>query len=145
MQSAYDELHRNALQTYRKAERDLETHAARKRELQRIGKLIRDGQKLDDDQETSFRKTIKDTLHPSELRELESGKSDAFRFVTKEVDQQRALSRRYLEAEQQDAEGARKLQLVSALAKLANDTRGDTDLAVQQATRTTQKDRGLDL
>jgi len=145
VQSAYDELHRNALQTYRKAERDLETHAARKRELQRIGKLIRDGQKLDDDQETSFRKTIKDTLHPSELRELESGKSDAFRFVTKEVDQQRALSRRYLEAEQQDAEGARKLQLVSALAKLANDTRGDTDLAVQQATRTTQKDRGLDL
>lgn len=146
VQAAYDELHRNALQTYRKAERELETHAARKRELQRIGKLFREGQNLDDQQSASFRRTVKDTLYTSELRELEAGKSDALKYVTKDVDQQWVLSRRYLEAEQREAEGPRKLQLQSALAKLDRDVRGEADLVVQQqAARTAQKDRGLDL
>ncbi len=139
--TAYDELHRNALQPYRKAERDLEAHAAKKRELQRIAKLIREGRRLDTNTEDVFQTTVKDTLHTTELRQLESGRSDAFRFVTDNVDQQRALSRRYLEAEQKDADGPRKLQLSTALAKIDR----DADLAQQQTARATQKDRGLGL
>lgn len=140
VQSAYDDLHRNALQTYRKAERDLETHAARKKELYRIAKLIKEGRKLDTDFEETFRKSVKDTLHTSELRQLEAGKTDVFQHVTKDVNSQRALSRRYLEAELDDAEGARKLQLNTALAKIDR----DTDLAAQEGSKQSRKDRGMD-
>ena len=142
-QIAYDELHRNALQTYRKAERELEAHSNRKRELYRIAKLIREGRRLDRTREDGLRKTVKDTLTSSELRELEAGQSRVFRQVTKDVDQQRALSRRYLEAELQEAEGARKLQLSTALAKIDR----DTDLAAQRASDQARKtkDRGHDL
>ena len=139
-QAAYDDLHRNALQTYRKAERDLEAHAARKRELYRIAKLVREGRRLDQDTEDSFRQKVKDTLHTNELRQLEAGQTDAFKHVTSSVNEQRALSRRYLEAEAQDADGARKLQLSTALAKIDR----DTDLAAQEAARAAHKDRGLD-
>jgi len=142
-QAAYDELHRNALQTYRKAERELEAHSNKKRELYRIAKLIREGRRLDETQENGFRKTVKDTLTSTELRELEAGQSKVFRHVTKDVDQQRALSRRYLEAEIQEAEGARKLQLSTALAKIDR----DADLAAQRASEQARKtkDRGHDL
>lgn len=143
-QAAYDDLHRNALQTYRKAERELEAHAAKKRELHRIAKLIREGRRLDQDTEDSFRQKVKDTLHSTELRQLEAGKTEAFAHVTDSVDEQRALSRRYLEAEAQDAEGARKLQLSTALAKIDR----DTDLAAQEtareAAKAARKSRGLD-
>lgn len=139
-QTAYDDLHRNALQTYRKAERDLEAHALRKKELYRVAKLIREGRRLEDGVEDSFRKTVKQTLHSNELRELEAGHSKAFQHVTKDVDQQRALSRRYLEAEQQDADGVRKLQLSTALAKIDR----DTQLVTERAAQTVSKDRGID-
>ncbi|WP_136661797.1 relaxase/mobilization nuclease domain-containing protein [Nitratireductor sp. XY-223] len=142
-QAAYDELHRNALQTYRKAERELEAHSNRKRELYRIAKLIRDGRRLDQAQEEGLRRTVKETLTSSELRELEAGHSKVFRHVAKDVDHQRALSRRYLEAELQDADGARKLQLNTALAKIDR----DADLAAQRAAEQARnnKNRGLDL
>lgn len=140
-QTAYDDLHRNSLQTYRKAERDLDAHAARKKELYRIAKLVKEGSKLDGDVDESFRKSVKDTFHTSELRDLENGKTEAFRHVTKDVDSQRALSRRYLEAELEDAEGARKLQLTTALTKIDR----DTDLAAQQSAKQARKDSGLDL
>ena len=39
-QAAYDDLHRNALQTYRAAERDLEAHASRKKELRQVAQLV---------------------------------------------------------------------------------------------------------
>ncbi|MCI4643443.1 MAG: relaxase/mobilization nuclease domain-containing protein [Hyphomonadaceae bacterium] len=139
-QAAYDELHRNALQTYRKAERELEAHGRRKKELHRIAKLIREGRRLDQAQEEGLRRTVKDTLTTSELRELEAGQSKVFRHVAKSIDQQRALSRRYLESELQDAEGARKLQLTTALAKIDR----DADLAAQRVSDQTRrsKDRG---
>jgi hypothetical protein len=142
-QTAYDELHKNALQTYRKAERELEAHSNRKRELQRIAKLIRDGRRLDQAQEEGFRKTVKETLTTSELKELEAGHTQVFRHVSKNVDQQRALSRRYLEAELEDADGARKLQLNSALAKIDR----DADLASQRAAEQARKpkNRGHEL
>lgn len=140
VQSAYDDLHRNALQTYRKAERDLEAHAARKKELYRIAKLIREGRKLDTDFDETFRKTVKDTLRSTELRQLEAGNTDVFQHVTKGVDFQRALSRRYLEAELDEAEGARKLQISTALAKIDR----DTEFATQQAGKQSRNDRGLD-
>ncbi|MDD9908659.1 MAG: relaxase/mobilization nuclease domain-containing protein [Ahrensia sp.] len=139
-QAAYDDLHRNALQTYRKAERELDAHAARKKELHRIARLIREGRRLGIDTENVFQKTVKETLHTVELRELEAGKPRAFRHVTQDADQQRALSRRYLEAEQRDAEGARKLQLTAALATIER----DADLAAQRSGGTSRKDRGLD-
>ena len=139
-QTAYDDLHRNALQTYRKAERDLDAHAARKKELYRIAKLVKEGSKLDGDVDESFRKSVKDTFHTSELRDLENGKTEAFRHVTKDVDAQRALSRRYLEAELEEADGVRKLQLTTALTKIDR----DTDLAAQQSAKQARKDRGLD-
>ncbi|MFK7845965.1 MAG: relaxase/mobilization nuclease domain-containing protein [Rhodothermales bacterium] len=139
-QTAYDDLHRNALQTYRKAERDLDAHAARKKELYRIAKLVKEGSKLDGDVDESFRKSVKDTFHTSEFRDLENGKTEAFRHVTKDVDAQRALSRRYLEAELEEADGARKLQLTTALTKIDR----DTDLAAQQSAKQARKDRGLD-
>lgn len=142
-QAAYEELHRNALQTYRKAERDLEAHANRKRELQRIAKLIREGRRLEKDAEDGFRKTVKETLTSSELRDLEAGHSKVLRHVTKDVDQQRALSRRYLEAELQESDGARNLQLTTALAKIDRDTDLATQRAAEQARKS--KDRGLDL
>lgn len=138
-QAAYDDLHRNALQTYRKAERELEAHAARKRELHRIAKLVREGRRLNQDTENSFRQKVKDTLHTNELRQLEAGNTEAFKHVTSSMDEQRALSRRYLEAEAQEADGARKLQLSTALAKIDR----DTDLAAQEAARAARKDRGL--
>ena len=140
-QFAYDELHRNALQTYRKAERELEAHANRKRELYRIAKLIREGRRLDQAQEEGLRRTVKETLTSSELRELEAGYSKVFRHVAKDVDQQRALSRRYLEAELQEADGARKLQLNTALAKIDRDADLAAHRAAEQARKS--KDRGL--
>lgn len=140
-QTAYDDLHRNALQTYRKAERDLDAHAAQKKELYRIAKLVKEGNKLDGDVDESFRKSVKDTFHTSELRDLENGKTEAFQHVTKDVDAQRALSRRYLEAELEEADGARKHQLTTALTKIDR----DTDLAAQQSAKQARKDRGLDL
>ena len=142
-QTAYEELHRNALQTYRQAERELEAHAARKKELYRIAKLVREGRLLGKDTEDAFQQTVKDTLHTVELRQLEGGNSEAFKHVTDNVDEQRALSRRYLEAEQQDANGPRKLQLTTALAKIDR----DADLASQRAAEQARKpkDRGLDL
>jgi hypothetical protein len=88
-----------------------------------------------------LRKTIKDTLLASELRDLEAGKSNALQFITPDVDQQRALSRRYLEAEQQNADGPRQLQLTTALAKIDR----DVSLATQRAAQAQQKERGLDL
>lgn len=137
-QSAHDDLHRNALQTYRKAERDLEAHALRKKALYRIAKLIREGRKLDPDFDETLRKTVNDTLHTTELRQLEAGKTEVLEHVTKDVDSQRALIRRYLEAEIDEADGARKLQLKTALAKIDR----DTDLAAQQASRRSRPDRG---
>lgn len=145
-QTAYDDLHRNALQTYRKAERDLEAHAARKKELYRIVKLIKEGRNLDTDFDEPFHKTIKDTLHPSELRQLENGNTEVFKHVTKDVDSQRLLSRRYLEAELDEAEGTRKLQISTALTKIAHETRRDADLAAQEASKALERDRsrGMD-
>lgn len=139
-QEAYDDLHRNALQTYRKAERDLEAHAAKKKELYRIARLIREGSKLDRDVDDSFSKDVRETLHSNELRQLEAGNTEAFKHVTKNIDEQRALSRRYLETELDGADGARKLQLVTALAKIDR----DTGLAAQKSTRAARKDRDLD-
>ena len=140
-QEAYDDLHRNALQTYRKAERDLDAHRARKKQLHRIARLLREGRHLDATVEDGFAQTVKDTLHANELRALEAGQAEAFKHVTDDVDQQRALSRRYLEAEQQNADGARKLQLSTALAKIDR----DADLAARNATQNSKKDRGIDL
>lgn len=144
-QAAYDDLHRNALQTYRQAERDLEAHRARKKEIARIAKLIREGRKLEPGFDEGFRKTVKETMHTNELRLLEAGHSEVFQHVTKDVDSQRALSRRYLEAELEDVDGARKLQLNTALAKIDR----DADLASQQAAKqsrsNSRKDRSLDL
>lgn len=139
-QEAYDDLHRNALQTYRKAERDLEAHAAKKKELYRIARLIREGSKLDRDVDDSFSKDVRETLHSNELRQLEAGNTEAFKHVTKNIDEQRALSRRYLETELDGADGARTLQLVTALAKIDR----DTGLAAQKSTRAARKDRDLD-
>jgi len=136
-QTAYDDLHRNALQTYRQAERDLETHAARKKELYRIAKLVKDGRNIDTEFDETFRKTVKDTMHPSELRQLENGNTEVFKHVTKDVDSQRLLSKRYLEAELDEAEGARKLQISTALTKIDR----DADLAAQEASKALQRDR----
>jgi len=144
-QAAYDDLHRNALQTYRKAERELEAHAVRKRELHRIARLTaangvgRDGS-LENEAEQAFRKLVRDTLNTSELRELEVGKSEVFRHVTGNADEQQALGRHYLEAEQRDAEGERKLHLTAALSKLDR----DANLAMERAAEATRKDRGLE-
>ena len=145
-QTAYDDLHRNALQTYRKAERDLEAHAARKKELYRIAKLIKEDRNIDTEFVEPFHKTIKDTLHPSELRQLENGNMEVLKYVTKDVDSQRLLSRRYLEAELDEAEGARKLQISTALTKIANETRRDADLAAQEASKALERgrSRGMD-
>ena len=139
-QVAYDDLHRNALQTYRAAERELDAQAARKRELYRIAKLIREGRRLDETREAYLRDTVRKTLTPPELRELEAGNSRVLRFVTPDADQQRVLSRRYLEAEQLDADGGRKLQLSTALARIDR----DAELATQRAAEAVKKDRGLD-
>lgn len=139
-QTAYDDLHRNALQTYRKAERELEVHAHHRKDLYRIARLVREGHQFEDDFDDAFRKTIKDTLHTSELRQLESGDSQAFQHITKNADEQRVLARRYLEAEIDDTDGPRHLQLEAALAKLDR----DTDLSVQQASTRRSRDDGLD-
>jgi len=50
------------------------------------------------------------------------------------------LARRYLEAEINDTNGPRCLQLETALAKLDR----DTDLSVQQASTRRSRDDGLD-
>lgn len=148
-QAAYDDLHRNALQSYRKAEHELETHAAKKRQLQRMAKLMRTNgvgkvEPTDASQTESFRQLVKDTLHATELHKLEAGQTDTFKHVTKNVDEQRALSRHYLEAEVPEADGTRKHQLSTVLAKIANDQSRDTDLPAQDAARGARKDRGLD-
>lgn len=142
-QAAYDELHRNPLQTYRKAERDLQAHRAKKRELQRIAKLVKEGRVLDGEVTEKYAQTVKDTLLTTELRSLEAGEANAFKHITADPDQQRALSRRYLEAETQEADGARKLQLETALAKIDHDAHLAAHRASEQTRRA--KDRGLDL
>lgn len=140
--AAYDELHRNALQTYRKAERELERHAARKRELHRVAKLIREGGLLGAVQETSFRATVRETLTSAELRELEAGQSKTLRHVTKNGDEQRALALRYIEGELQAAEGQRAVQLNLGLKQLDREAER---IAQQEAKKALAKDRGMDL
>lgn len=140
--AAYDELHRNALQTYRKAERELERHAARKRELYRVAKLIREGGLLGAAQETSFRETVRETLTSAELRELEAGHSKTLRHVSKSGDEQRALARLYIEGELQAAEGQRAVQLNLGLKQLDREAER---IAQQEAKRVQAKDRGMDL
>lgn len=140
-QAAYDELHRNALQTYRQAERQLEAHAVRKKELHRIAKLIREGRRLDKLQEQDLGKSLRETLSANELKQLEAGQSEVLRFITQDIDQQRALGRRFLEVEIDDANSSRKLQLKMAL----NQIDRQADLASQQSAKLVQKDRGLDL
>ncbi len=147
-QAAYDDLHRNVLQTYRTAERELEAHAAKKRELHRIAKTIRESHSLDQDTEGSFRQKVMGTLHTNELRQLETGDLEAFAHVTGSIDEQRALSRRYLEIEVQRAEekddGARKLQLSTALARIDRDTDLADQGAVKEIAKAARRTRGLD-
>lgn len=143
-QAAYDELHKNALQTYRQAERELEQQAARRRELLRIAKLVRDGSFLQPAEEQKFRETVRETLTPSELQELELGQSKVFKHVAKTDEEQRTLSRRYLEGEKEVADGTRSKQLDLALQKIDRDAEMIAQRAAQkQAQR--GKDQGLDL
>ena len=139
-QTAYDDLHRNALQTYRKAERDLEAQALRRKELYRIAKLIREGRGLEGKAEDEFRNNVKQTLSAPELKELEAGQSKVFKHVTKDAEQQRALSRRYLEGELKEADRTRSIQLKTAIEQIDR----LADLAAQRAAREAHKDRGLD-
>ena len=142
-QAAYDDLHRNALQTYRKAERELEAHAAKKRELYRIAKLIREGGLLQPAEETALRGTVKETLTANELRELEAGQSKVLRHIAQNGDEQRALARRYLEGEHQEATGPRKDQLQLGIKQLERDAQRLANHAAEQARKS--KDRGIDL
>ena len=142
-QAAYDDLHRNALQTYRKAERELEAHAAKKRELYRIAKLIREGGLLQPAEETALHGTVKETLTANELRELEAGKSKVLRHIAQNGDEQRALARRYLEGEHQEATGPRKDQLQLGIKQLDRDAQRLANHAAEQARKS--KDRGIDL
>jgi len=141
--AAYDDLHRNALQTYRKAERDLERHSARKRELYRIAKLIREGGLLQSNEETSFRQAVKQVLTASQLRELEAGQSNVLRYAVKNGDEQRTLARRYIEGELQSANGSRSAQLQLGLKQLDREAQRITDAAAKRALE--NKDRGIDL
>lgn len=142
-QAAYDDLHRNALQTYRKAERELEAHAAKKRELYRIAKLIREGSFLQPAEETALHGTVKETLTANELRELEAGQSKVLRHIAQNGDEQRALARRYLEGEHQEATGPRKDQLQLGIKQLDRDAQRLADHAAEHARKS--KDRGIDL
>lgn len=142
-QAAYDDLHRNALQTYRKAERELEAHAAKKRELYRIAKLIREGGLLQPAEETALRGTVKETLTANELRELEAGQSKVLRHIAQNGDEQRALARRYLEGEHHEATGPRKDQLQLGIKQLDRDAQRLADHAAELARKS--KDRGIDL
>ena len=142
-QAAYDDLHRNALQTYRKAERELEAHAAKKRELYRIAKLIREGGLLQPAEESALRGTVKETLTANELRELEAGQSKVLRHIAQNGDEQRALARRYLEGEHQEATGPRKDQLQLGIKQLDRDAQRLAEHAAEQARKS--KDRGIDL
>lgn len=135
-QTAYDELHRNALQTYREAERELEAHRVRKKELTRLAKLVKDGLVLTGDAEFGFNQLVKDTLHITDLKKLEVGTADVFKHITQDEDVQRSLSHKYLEAEHINADSARKLQLQSAVTKVEHE--------MQAATRALDKDRGMD-
>lgn len=139
--TAYDELHRNALQTYRQAERELEAHRSRKKQLHRIAKLVNEGKQLGDDVDVNLNKLVKDTLHSNELRSLEAGNADALKHITIDVDQQHALSRKYLGTEIQGADGNRQIQLQSALEKVDQ----EAALALKQSRQRADKDRGLDL
>lgn len=139
-QTAYDDVHKNALQTYRKAERDIEMHRHRRRELHRLANYIQDGNDLDDDVNDSFRRQLKQVLHGDEMRRLERGDVSALVSFTKNVDSQRSLARRYLEGESEEAEGARKLNLQTALAKVDRDM-GHVN---QQSREQSRSDDGLD-
>lgn len=139
-QAAYDDLHRNALQTYRRAERQLQLQTHRRKELYRIARLVREGHQFEDNFEETFLRSVRETLHTSELYQLESGDAQAFQHITKNEDEQRALSRRYLEAEVHETVGPRRLQLETALARLDK----DTDLALRQTANRKTRDDGLD-
>ena len=140
--AAYDELHRNALQTYRKAERDLERHSTRKRELYRIAKLIREGGLLQSNEETSFRQAVQQVLTASQLRELEAGQSNVLRHAVKNGDEHRTLARRYIEVELQSADGSRSAQLQLGLKQLDREAQRMVDAAAKRALE--NKDRGID-
>ncbi|WP_053999767.1 relaxase/mobilization nuclease domain-containing protein [Ahrensia marina] len=142
-QAAYDELHRNALQTYRKAERDLQLHAARKKQLYRIAKLIQEDRMLQENEQTDFRRTVKETLTSAELRDLEAGQTKVLKQVTTNQDAQRALGRRYLEAESLIADDGRKTQLKLAMKEVDRQAEQAAQLAVKSSDRSNSK--GLDL
>lgn len=141
-QGAYDELHKNALQTYRQAERELEAHATRKKELHRIAKLLREGKQLDQIDSNMLPEFVRNTLVAEELKQLEQGQSDALKFISEDPHEQRSLSKQYLEQEVKNADGSREVQLKQALTQLAR----ETELAAQQAARESElsKNRGID-
>lgn len=141
-QAAYDELHKNALQTYRQAERELEAHAARKKELHRIAKLLREGKQLDQMDANKLPELVRNTLVAEELKQLEQGQSDALKFLSEDPQEQRSLNKRYLEQESKGADGSREVQLKQALTQVVR----ETELAAQQAAREAElsKDRGMD-
>lgn len=141
-QAAYDELHKNALQTYRQAERELQAHTARKKELHRIAKLLREGKQLDQLDANKLPELVRNTLVAEELKQLEQGQSEAFKFISEDPNEQRSLNKQYLEQEVKGADGTREVQLKQALTQVAR----ETELAAQQAAREAElnKDRGMD-
>lgn len=141
-QVAYDELHENALQTYRQAERELEAHAARKKELHRIAKLLKEGKQLDQMDANKLPQLMRDTLVTEELRHLERGQSEALNFISKDAQEQRSLNKQYLEQEAKGADRSREIQLNDALNKVAR----EIELVAQQAVREAERnnDRGMD-
>lgn len=138
--TAYDDVHKNALQTYRKAERDIESYRHRRRELHRLATYIQDGGDLDADVNETFRRQLKQTLHGDELRRLDRGDVSALASVSENIDDQRSLAKRYLEAESVEAEGARKLNLQTSLAKIDRDIDHSTQLSREKS----RSDDGLD-
>lgn len=144
-QEAYEELHKNALQTYRQAERELEAHRLRKNELRRIAKLLVDGRELTAKDQLDLQHYLKDTVNADDIKQLLQGRSDVLNHITDNQHQQKEINKAFLEHELNKTAANERQQLQQVL----NQVSKDTELVAQQArelesTQSRSKERGLD-
>lgn len=148
-QTAYDDLHRSALQTYRQAERDLTEHAAKRRELQRIARLVRQVDHLEGSvqplADADIVSSVREVLHPDELKRLERGDANALAHVVEDQSTANELARRYMQASLDEASPVRRQQLDDALRTINRQAQQEAELQRLGVQRGRSNDAGFDL
>ncbi|EFO28785.1 T-DNA border endonuclease virD2 [Roseibium sp. TrichSKD4] len=127
-----EDVHSRVQEIYSEARREIRLHEFEQNREWMLSNVSRGT--VDDD----FAPTMKRTLSPFKLRDLEKGNIDALQGLSKDPDMQTRLARRYLEAEVASAEGSRKELLEQALGNLGT---GKLDTGLEREGDAQARDR----